>query len=754
MNRRQPRNWRRTALSLAVAAVTLPTVAQEADPFAALAAETRPWQTQWQTDYRGSARLGAAYTSDDSFMFGQYNGLHEKGATLIGDLQWQSFGSADSWWRVSAQDLGLETREGEVTWGMADRLRLTLAFDSQLQVRNDSGRTPFSGGSGLVLPADWTGGIRPADWPGLEAALQGFDRELERDTFSLSLAGRLNEDWDLRASLSREERKGTTETGAAIYSDAAGAQAVLLPAPVDYTTTEFDIGVGFKGDALHLDGTLFYSDFDNDDALLTWANPYTGLAPAADYPNGSGGLGLAPDNQLWGVRGTGVYILTPTARLQVDGSYTRNEQDQAFSAYTVNNNLIVSEPLPRDDLGGEVDNAIFNAKLLLRPLPRLNLELRYRGQDRDYSAPRDGYRYPRGDASDQPGQALAVYNRRYGFVSNTYGIEGNYPLPLRSRLYLEYEYEEIERENSAVEETSEDRYRLRYRIQPWSVASANLELQYGDRAAGTYQWDQSYYSLLDTELINATPANQRYLNHPALSQYHLANRERSEAKLDLDYRPTARWQLTLNLLWRDDDYDRSELGLTGAEWQRANLGATWMPATDISVTAWLAWDNYESEQSSRAFRGGQEKNAFDIYPPLPQASDPSRNWDLEHENRSTSAGLSGQWQISERLSLEAEYSYVDTSTEQAIRTGGAADLVDSVLPEVDTTQHQISASGIWHLSQALSLQLDYQYFRCSGDDWAWAGLQPDTLDRVLTTGERNPNETVHYMGVSAIYRWQ
>ena len=35
--------------------------------------------------------------------------------------------------------------------------------------------------------------------------------------------------------------------------------------------------------------------------------------------------------------------------------------------------------------------------------------------------------------------------------------------------------------------------------------TARLEVRYADRAADTYEWAQSYYALLDTGLINATP---------------------------------------------------------------------------------------------------------------------------------------------------------------------------------------------------------------------------------------------------------
>ena len=148
MNNRLP--FQLTALGALVLAATAVMAADEtavtegADTYVPLGVANRsPGRSE--ADIAGTVQLGLGYTSGDNFMFGQYNALNEKGARAIGNLQWQDFSNSDSYWQASVSDLGLDTREGEVTWGRADRLRLTMGFDSQLQVRNDSGSTPFQG---------------------------------------------------------------------------------------------------------------------------------------------------------------------------------------------------------------------------------------------------------------------------------------------------------------------------------------------------------------------------------------------------------------------------------------------------------------------------------------------------------------------------------------------------------------------------------------------------------------------------------
>ena len=732
------------------ALLSLPALAE--DPYAPLLAESRPLPTRWQTDYSGAVELGVGYTTDDNHMFGQYNGLNEDQATLIGNLTWNSFNKGDSYWRLDLSDLGLDTREGLLTWGMSDRLKVEIGFDSQLQVANHTGSTPFRGSQHLSLPDDWVSGLTTGEWSNLDSSMRGFDRELERDKYSLGIEAKLSDNWRLDSHLSYEEKQGTADLGGAIYIDAAAGDAVLLPTSVDYRNTEFDIGLGYSGSRLHVNGTVFYSEFDNKEDIVTWQNPYSSYSPSVRYPEGIGGLGLSPDNEHLGARLTGQYIFSPIARLQFDGAWSVASQDADYLPYSANPSAVLTEALPREDFDGEVETGTFNGKLLLRPLQKLNLELYYKGRERDYDAPRDGYRYIRGDGTRQPREALTVYNTAHDYVSQTVGVEASYRLPLRSRLSFDYAYEEIERENAAVEETEEDRYSLIYRVQPADNFTAKVTLNYGDRQADTYYWDQSYYALLDTELINATPDNQRYLNHPLLSQYHLSNRERSEVKVDFNALPAEGWTLNVNFQWREDDFDKTALGLTDTEWQRVHASVSYQLMQSLSATVYAGLDNFSANQYNRAFRGGQEKNAFDIYPPLPQASDPSQDWAIETNDDSITVGANLRWIPAAHLDFTLDYSFVDTESEQLYESFGDTDIQD--FPNVDTHLHQVDARGTWHLRESLSLSLNYQYYRYKSNDWAWGGLQADSIAKVLTFGQRNPNEQIHYVGLSAIYRWK
>ena len=730
-------------------------VAQEADTYTPLGLLNRPpLKTAWQDGSSGTAQLGVGYTSDDNYTFGEYNGLNKEGASLIGNLQWQDYNRGDSYLQGYVSNLGLDTREGELTWGKPGRFSVTAGYDSQLQVSNDEGRTPFTGGSRLKLPEDWLSGLTTSDWATLNQSLHGFDQQLKRERVYADLDYSINEHWSVNTGLSYEEKQGDADIGAGIYIDGSSADSVLMQQPIDYRTTELDLGLAYSDRRLNLAGALTYSDFDNQDDVLTWQNPYSSYGPDVRYPDGTGGLGLAPDNDQVGGRITGQYLFSNTLRLQVDGSYAVASQNQDYLDYSVNPLLLVDVPVPRGDYGGDVENSTFNSRLLMNPLPKLSAEIYYKYRNRDYNADRDGYQYIRGDGGDQPGSAFTVYNTNHDYRSETPGFELGYRLPLRSRLSFDYEYEKVTRENAPVEHTEQDRYTLAYRIQPWSSFSARLEVSYADRAADTYEWAQNYYALLDTELINATPDTQRYISHPELMKFYMANRDQWRTRADFSFLPTDRWNLNLNLQWTDNDYNASDLGLTSDESYRSFLSASYVASEALSASLYAGYDYYKSDQTSRAFAGGPEQNAFEVYPPLPQASDPARDWDSDAEDTSITVGASLEWQVNADLALSFDYSYVDTRGEQDLSTDPSSTLVASDLPSVNTRLNHVQASASWRMQDNLFLQLDYQFYDYKSDDWAWNGVQPDTIGKVLTFGQGNPNEQINYVGASVIYHWE
>jgi MtrB/PioB family decaheme-associated outer membrane protein len=749
------------AAGLAASAEENEQAAADEDPFAFLLhQDTRPLATRIQTDFSGSIDAGFSYVSEDSFTFGRYNGLDQDGlaAYLNMDLGGRDSGGWLSGliteWRFIGQDLGLDTRQLDLSFGRARDYGVRLSFDQQQQVNNNTGRTPFFNGSDQQLPEDWVAANITSGMTELVSASRQFDQELRRDRLSLAIDKSLG-DWRFAGELASEDKDGSQPFAGAFYVDGSNGHAAVLQRPVDYTTSELDLSAAFARDALTMEVSYLYSDFDNSDDFLRWQNPYDAeFGLAVDYPLGSGQLALEPDNEMHRLRAVGSYTFTPRLRLSLDGSYGKTTQDQNFLPYTINE--LPQTPLLRNNFDGEVYTSTFNGTLYYRPefLPKLTLKGRYHYEDRDNDSPRDGYLYVRGDAWSPDDDKFTVYNTTHERSVNRGNIEGSYRLPWRgSKLTLGYGYEEIERHNAAAEKTEEDSYSATLSLRPLATVTARLSIDYRDRGASNYHWDQSFYALLDTELINEIPDNQRYINHPELSQYYLSNRERIGTSASLSWVPDERWNLLLDFSYIDNDYDQTNLGLEEDTLTHLTLSAGYAHSEDLSMNVFYSYDEYEARQTGRAFRGGIEKNAFDVIPPLAQASDPERDWRFQGDDKTHSVGANARWiVITDKLEMEWEYSFYDAEGSSDFDTFGAPDLLGAPLPDNTSKQHQLRWVTSYHLRDELSLNFEYQYYRFDSDDWALDDVGFTSLNKVIWTGERSPSDVVQYFLISAQYR--
>src|SRR5882672_6157211 len=151
-----PRTLRtkRLALGGALTVLLIPACLQMAmaaeDP--AVAALTQPTST---------VEIGAGAVSDDSYKFGEYNGLERQGGFLLGNLDLYGGDRYDSdsvrRWGLNANDIGLKTGDAEFTFREQGRFRFDLGYDDFRRNLSDSYQSPFLGlgSTNLTLPAGW-----------------------------------------------------------------------------------------------------------------------------------------------------------------------------------------------------------------------------------------------------------------------------------------------------------------------------------------------------------------------------------------------------------------------------------------------------------------------------------------------------------------------------------------------------------------------------------------------------------------------
>lgn len=424
---------RAVAVAIRTAIVTLSLVpvvgAAESEEDPLVAALTRPTST---------VQAGVGYNSEDNFKFGEYNGLQDRGAFGIGNIDVRGGGHYDDGdttrWRVQGSNLGLENRNLKAEYGMQGRFRLNFEYDELRRNRSDSYQTPYlgTGTNTLMLPSNWvvpteqtnrtaagiginarsldatvgaanylptTSGASASGGPNVIAgvpaspgpiqlgalariqandvpAFHEVDLYTKRTRYDGAFQFNLWSDWDFQASARHEDKDGLKPMGSVTRATGGDISAILAD-PIKQTTDQFNASANWTGKQGFLQAAYYGSVFYNDVKSLTWQN----WAMAPNTAGNTNTMSSAPDNQFHQLNFTGGYSFTPTMKLVANGSYGRGSQNEtllhdAFTPY-----------LSRSSAEGLVETSSVNVKFSFRPWRTINSNLGYKYDNRDNQTP-------------------------------------------------------------------------------------------------------------------------------------------------------------------------------------------------------------------------------------------------------------------------------------------------------------------------------------------------------------------------------
>lgn len=715
--------------------------------------------------------LSLLHTDEANSKFGEYNDLQASGSkvtgafNLSGDTPW----STDrGHWQMEAKNLGLGSYDFSYTLNEPNRYKVKLTFDGSQQYTRTDTRTPFIDNSNntLGLPANWmaaptTTGLTALNSGTFSSTLPTFDEEVHRDSIDLELKLVLGKHWQFDGSYQSHQRQGTQLIGAAIFFDASTAFAAIMPTEIDEETLVYRTSLTYSTNRLINTVTYLHSSFDEKNDQLQWVNPFAfSDNPTVSYPSGKASVSLAPDNDRQSLRITGSHQPVSINGLSIawDTDWTETEQAGNLLPYSVNPALRITEPVPINDIEVQLDSFTGKVRFSYRVpgkwFKRLNLRSSYSIDDRDYDKDRTAFNYIRGDGANQPQSVLGIYANAHDYRKERSLVAADYRMSWwRSKATLAFERTDVERKNAAVTATDTDTVRGVLRIMPMDHFGVRIESAISDRSSSTYQWDQSFLANRTPAFIAQTPLDQRFNNHPLLSQFHLANAETDDLKVRLSYTGFERWSFALDLQQQETDYDKTILGLVDADSSYYGIDVQYLASAQFTGYAMASWASYDANTAGRSFGGGIEKPADRTEAPLPQGSDPGRDWMTRIQDKlfTFSAGLT--WQNLARLSAEANYTFVRTESEFQADTGGASDLDARGLPDVDTELVSINLSITYQFNENTGLTAIYQYFDFEESDWATQGVTFDSVSNLLGAGQSSLDGEVNLIGISIQHRF-
>jgi MtrB/PioB family decaheme-associated outer membrane protein len=698
-------------LLLAAVSLPLPAFAIEYD-FAVKydpdAVDTSNWECkycEYTEGYSGDLDVGVGAVSDDSFKFGEYTGLNEQGGYLIGDARVLYRSQEDArYYDLHAHDIGLDTRSLFIGGGLQGHYDVFLRYDELPHYISDSAATPFSGTGTdtLSLPLGWDPSDTTAGMSTLAADLRGVELETQRKRLGLGgnlLQGpRWGPHWEYKVNFRREDRDGARRTSGAFFINAA-----QLVQPVDYETDEVDASVAYNSRKLQVQLAYYGSIFRNADESLTWGNPYTPLVAGVD----SGQLALPPDNQFHqGMVSVG-YQLSDRTRATGDVAFGRMEQDERFLPATLNAAL-GPVSLPRASLDGEVDTLTANLRLSSAVTDKLRLSASYGYNDRENQTPQATYAWVTTDILLSP---VTRTNLPYSFTRNTVKLGADYRLFKGSKLSAGYEYDSYERDYQEVEKTEENSL--------WG----KLKWRFDYKTQFTFKYT---HSNRDASSYNLVPEIDPPQN-PLLRKYNMADRSRDIVGLYASMSPTEVLSFGAGFDYINDDYDKSDAGLTDSREVNLSADASLILTEKTSMSLYLNRAEIESKQeSSRTSSVG--------------------NWSAKNDDTITTAGIGIKHQvIEEKLDVGADYT--------RSHSRGEVSVSGSQFPDLVTELDSVKLYATYHLQDDMSVHAVYWHERYDSDDWALDGVVPNTISNVLSLGELSPSYSVNAVALSLRYKF-
>lgn len=654
--------------------------------------------------WSGELDAGVGWVSDSSPKFGDYRGLDRQGSFAALDGSGRYGDSQGRFLAVEARDLGIDSRSLGLRGGVRGRYEFVFAYREIPKYRGFGAETVYRGvgGDRLTLPGDWQAAASTGEMVRLAESLQPAALELTRKTLDFGLRGRIGSRWDWNLALEHQRKEGTRPFGAGVFT----VHSSHFPAPVDFSTSRLAAGLSFAGDQANWRLGVSGSAFDNGFASVAWPNPFTPL-PGTERLRAS----LEPDNRYYQFEFAGAWAPLPRLRLTGVAAVGRMEQDDPLLPATSNPDF--SEvAVPRATAETRIDTGTINlgGTADLRLSPRFTLTARLRRDERDNRTPVDTFTPIITDIAPREPRP----NRPYSFERDRASMSLRYRAHPAIRLQAGADFEDYERSLQSVLETEESSYWGEAALTPGDRLELRVRLERSDRDAGPYR-----------QLQDGGP-----IEHPLMRKFHLADREREGARIDLDLYLLPELTLSLGYRYDQDEFSRSGIGLQEAGQRALTLDLGWSVGERLQIHAFAGHEEIDSSMASAA-------------------SPTAEPWTGATRDRFLTAGAGLAFSPDARFSIGFDLVRAESKGDIRIVSGNSG----GAFPTLHTDLWNARLYADYALNERWGVKAWLEYESWDSSDWALDGLGPDGIPAILAFGQDSPDYDVVVLRLQASYRF-
>ncbi|MDO8788550.1 MAG: MtrB/PioB family decaheme-associated outer membrane protein [Sulfuritalea sp.] len=742
------------ALCSALAAMTSPAYADQALDFNLFRDSATMFRdadmSRWSENY---VELGVGYNSRNSFKFGEYTGLTDKGGVPLLGFHWlnRDAGNDAQFWRVYGANLGLGSRKMQAEGGVQGKWGVTFSLDQLKKSQTDSAAF-LHGGLGtstLTLP---TGFVPVANATLVNPSLLNpFEIKQGRDVYRMGLNGELANGWAYKVSFREDQSDGTRLTGL------NGLRTMIVPYPIDERTRQIEATLSYATKVAQLQLGYTYSKFDNSFHQFDVQNPFDATVPILR-------MSLAPSNDFHQFNANGSYKLSKVSRLTGKFSYGIARQNENFLPYSATGGgTAATAVLPRSSLDGKIVNTLLDIALTTKPVDKMNLKVGYQYRNNDNRTPIANFIYASSDGANVglANSSSSRVNAPLSTAEQRVLAEVDYQIADRTTLRAGLERSHKTYSTSYRNMTNTDKLSLEVRRPVSDEFLGSMGYVFTRRTGSEYDANRFFretyaaaYRLGAPRPTNTIPSLRSYM----FSDYD-ENRVRASGNWTIDE--------TISLQGGVDNYrQRSRgpncasvadpavaaaigvpmpdtcLGRKLADGVALNLDLQWQPEENLMTFAFGSLAETRTDQAGR--NAGSAPGSL--------KADSTRDYSVTSTYRDTTVGLGLKWQPEEKWDIGG--TYVKQLSRGLTNVASASGIVPAAtpLPDLTTRLHSLQLYAKLAYSEQLSWRFNYVYENVKAFDWSYDVLGPTAVSGVLQTGQASPRYSNHVFGVSAIVK--
>ncbi len=592
--------------------------------------------------------------------------------------------------KMNVSDIGYRTQNYRIDGGMWGKFKLYLDYTEIPHNITFGAKSFYSGiGSNNLTGAPNTD---VTTW-------SSFDYKINRKQYGGGIRADMLKPLFLNVSVSREDRKGIKPAGASI-TDPDGP-SIELPEPVDYTTNTLKVETGYAKNPLFTSLSFLYSDFDNDNHLLSFQHPTAG---------GTDNLTLPPDNQYYKIGFKGAVQLPLHSKFNVNLSSSRAKSNFNLLSSYIFQGAPTDITLSKSVFNGKFDTRNYAFVLTSNPYHFLNGKIFYKYYDRKNKS--DSI------TTTDPNLDSPFANSLFAYRKNSFGMELGFRLPANFSIIPAYNYVKTSRSRKDLIKTEDNIYSVDVK---WSG------IDFLTAKAGYEKLKRNAFHGLPTMIGDENDKNASDISESFLRRYDAGPQERDTYRASVDLFPIESLALDLGYQYKRAGYLDSAFGARYDRRDEFTIDAGYNIGKIARLNAYFDYERIRLYQ----FQRQSPDNATTGLSPFDSNTATNFNWDVKQTDKSYAYGVGADtYVIPKRLTLRLRYDYVDSDghadftyyTADALTDGRTNDNID-IANWDGYKKSAVTAKALYDFSKTLSVSAGFAYEHYKYSNAALDGYQ-------------------------------